>query len=228
MSDHRDLDEAIVASWRKNASPWVDAVRQGQIASRRDATDAAIVGAVMSLRPRTVLDVGCGEGWLSHALAAEGVAVTGIDAVPELVDAARRGGPGVFRVLAYEELPSAEFAGRFDVVVCNFSLLGDAPTDAVVSAAARLLEPDGALIVQTLHPVIASGEGPYRDGWREGTWKGFDARFVDPAPWYFRTFGGWIGLFDAHGFRVVGVHEPVGADSGRPLSAIFVAEVDPA
>ena len=224
MSNDLDLDQAIVASWRKNASPWTETVREGKIASRRDATDAAIVGAVMSRHPRNVLDVGCGEGWLSHVLAGEGARVTGIDVVPELVDAALKAGPGEFRVMAYEDLPDAEFDGQFDVVVCNFSLLGDTATDAVVSAAARLLEPDGALIVQTLHPVVASGAGPYRDGWRDGSWEGFEARFVDPAPWYFRTFGGWIRLFSAYGFHVVDVREPVGADAGKPLSAIFVAE----
>ena len=226
MSDPIDLDQAIVASWRKNASPWTDAVRKGQIASRRQATDAAIVDAVMARHPNSALDVGCGEGWLCHALAAEGVRAMGIDVVPQLVDAAREGGPGEFRVMAYEDLITAELDERFDVVVGNFSLLGESQTEAVVIAASHLLAPDGALVVQTLHPVVASGDRPYRDGWREGSWKGFDTRFVDPAPWYFRTFGGWIRLFTARGFHVVEVQEPVGADATTPLSAIFVAELD--
>ena len=36
-----------------------------------------------------MLDIGCGEGWLARALEAEGIRVTGIDAVPGLIERAR-------------------------------------------------------------------------------------------------------------------------------------------
>lgn len=64
--------DRLVASWDANAAAWTDAVRSGQIASRRLATDAAAVDAVVRAvdgRVARVLDVGCGEGWLSRALA---------------------------------------------------------------------------------------------------------------------------------------------------------------
>ncbi len=65
-------DEKILDSWHKNAAPWSLAVREGQIDSRRLVTDSAIVGAVEEYgraytRP-SVLDIGCGEGWLARAL----------------------------------------------------------------------------------------------------------------------------------------------------------------
>jgi 2-polyprenyl-3-methyl-5-hydroxy-6-metoxy-1,4-benzoquinol methylase len=81
------MDDNIVESWHKNTAPWVAAVRNHEIESRTLVTNAAIVDAVQSLAPATGLDIGCGEGWLVRAL--EGMAMTGVDVVPGLVEAAR-------------------------------------------------------------------------------------------------------------------------------------------
>ena len=77
-------DERISQSWIANADVWTSAVRERRIESRRVATDAAIVSAVLDQHPKTVLDLGCGEGWLARAL--HGVDVTGIDGSPALID----------------------------------------------------------------------------------------------------------------------------------------------
>ena len=77
----------------------------------------------------------------------------------------------------------------------NFALIGKEAVDGLVAAIPALLNPGGAFIVQTLHPVFANGDAPYHDGWRAGSWAGFSADFSDPGPWYFRTIGGWLDLF---------------------------------
>nr|WP_225562851.1 methyltransferase domain-containing protein [Rhodanobacter sp. DHG33] len=184
------------------------------------ATDQAILDAVLAHSPRTAIDVGCGEGWLARALAEKGVQVLGVDAVPALVETARAKG-GDFRILSYEAIASGALDQRADVVVCNFSLLGGASVDALLVAAPRLLEPGGALIVQTLHPAMA-GE-PYADGWREGSWVGCGEGFGQAAPWYFRTLGSWVAAFGAAGMDLVQLVEPLHPDTGRPASVIFVA-----
>ena len=73
MSNDHLSDASIVDSWHKNASPWTDAVRGNQIESRALITNRAIIEAVLSRSPRTVLDIGCGEGWLVRALGEHGV-----------------------------------------------------------------------------------------------------------------------------------------------------------
>jgi 2-polyprenyl-3-methyl-5-hydroxy-6-metoxy-1,4-benzoquinol methylase len=117
--------ERLQRSWVANAPAWSDAVRQGKIASRRMATDAAIIDAVTSLNPRRVLDLGCGEGWLTRELCSRGVDAIGVDASEPLIEAAnQRGGPSFLR-LSYEEFAQHEFGRAFDAAVANFSILDE-------------------------------------------------------------------------------------------------------
>ena len=216
-------DAKIIDSWNRNAAPWTTAVRSGQIESRQLITNQAIVDAVLAQSPRSVLDIGCGEGWLARVLEARGVRVTGIDVVPCLIDEARRAGTGDFRVLSYEQIAAGEIQATFDVVVCNFSLLGKESLEGVLRAMPTLLSAGGSFLLQTLHPVIACGDYPYRDGWRHGSWKGVDGTFSDPPPWYFRTLESWVALFAENGLRLRGIQEPLHPRIQRPASVIFVA-----
>lgn len=217
-------DAKIVDSWHKNAEPWTDAVRTSQIESRTLVTNAAIVETVLAREPGSVLDVGCGEGWLVRALAERGVRGVGVDVVPALIERARRAGGGDFRVASYEEIAAGALDVTVDIAVANFALIGETSVAALVRAIPRLLAPGGALVIQTLHPLVATGDHPYVDGWREGSWSGFGADFTDPAPWYFRTTESWVALLAAGGFRLAALREPVHPRTGRPASAIFVAE----
>lgn len=217
-------DARIVESWGINALAWTAAVREGKIESRRRITDQAIIDAILSRRPRFVLDIGCGEGWLVRELAARNMQVVGADAVPELVEEARRAGGGDFRVLSYEEIAAGKLKVAVDLAVCNFALLGKESVEGVFGAVPSLLNPHGTFVVQTLHPVLACGDLPYRDGWRAGSWAGFSADFSNPAPWYFRTMESWIKLFVDRGFLLREVREPLHPETRKPASVIFIGE----
>lgn len=175
-------DEAIVMAWRENAAPWIHAVRTGSIASRRLVTNDAIVSAVLRMHPATVLDVGCGEGWLARALASLGMHVHGFDVVPELVEAARLAGGGSFEVMSYEALAADAPVEVVDLAACNFSLLGDEATRGVVRRLARLLPNHGTLLIQTLHPQFALAEPIRTESWQPGSWVGCDSAFGCAVP----------------------------------------------
>jgi len=217
-------DSKIIDSWHTNAAPWTAAIRNDEIESRRLVTYRAIVDVIMSRHPESALDIGCGEGWLSRELGARGIEIVGTDVVPALIDQARSAGGGDFRVASYDDIANGALDRRFDIAVANFSLIGRESVDTLVRAAPALLTPRGALIIQTLHPVVATGEQPYVDGWRPGSWAGFSDAFSDPAPWYFRTTETWIRLLASSGLRLVELKEPVHPRSGKPASLILIAE----
>lgn len=223
MATDGNGDIRILEAWAENAAAWTDAVRGQRIESRRRVTDAAILAAVHALDPRTVLDLGCGEGWLVRTLAADGIRAIGVDAIPELIERARDAGPGDYRVLSYADIAAGGLPVRADAAICNFSLLGQGDVDALVRAVPGLLAPGGTLVVQTLHPPTAGAGQPYADGWREGSWDGCGPGFGAPAPWYFRTLESWRRLFSAAGFDAVGTHLTRHPDSREPLSVLFMA-----
>ena len=219
---HAEHERRILACWHQNAGPWVDAIRNQEIASRVLSTNQAIEAAVLATQPASVLDVGCGEGWLVRRLIGRGIAARGLDVVPELIEAALRQG-GEFAVASYEDIARGAVDWRADTVSCNFALIGKESTEQLLRGVATLLNPGGHFIVQTLHPVEACGTQSYVDGWRHGSWDGFNQRFTNAAPWYFRTLEGWRALFAACGLQLVSEHWPIDPRTGRPASVVFAA-----
>jgi len=225
----QDFDRRLLASWEANADAWTAAVREQKIASRRAGTDAAIVGACLALGASHVLDVGCGEGWLSRALAAEGRHVLGIDASAGLIeratairDAAGTAPTDVYEVIAYESLIADDQAARgpWPLIVCNFALLGD-PLAPQLRALRQRLTADGSLLIQTVHPWMAVGNGAYTDGWREESFQGFGVAFPSTMPWYFRTVESWHRELTTAGLRIAEFYEPRNPESGQPLSMLL-------
>jgi 2-polyprenyl-3-methyl-5-hydroxy-6-metoxy-1,4-benzoquinol methylase len=224
-------DQRVLEAWTQNALPWTHAVREKRIASRTRVTDDAIVQTALSWAPQqgAILDLGCGEGWLCRALVSQApdraLRLFGIDAVPALVEAARAAGGATFQLLEYRQLASErpQWLPPLDLVISNFALIGDADVAAALGALPAVLVPGGQVVIQTLHPLMACGELPYQDGWREGSWQGCGSGFAEAAPWYFRTLSGWLTLLRDSGLRLLATREPLHPDTGKPASLILIA-----
>ncbi len=107
-----------------------------------------------------VLDVGCGAGLLSEALATGGAQVTALDLAPELIRVAKlhaleSGAQVDYRVQSVEDI-AAESPGQFDAVTCMEMLEHVPDPAAVIDACARLLKPGGRLFVSTLNRTPAA------------------------------------------------------------------------
>lgn len=108
-----------------------------------------------SLAGKAVLDVGCGGGILSEAMAKSGAEVTGIDLADKSLKVARLHGleSGVkvdYRKVPVEEL-AAERPGHYDVVTC-MEMLEHVPDPAsIVRACSALVKPGGWVFFSTLN-----------------------------------------------------------------------------
>ncbi|WP_444932045.1 class I SAM-dependent methyltransferase [Microbulbifer sp. SSSA002] len=227
MPNSEFSDDQVLASWHKNAHEWTKVVDKAAIPSRRLVTDAAIVSAIIAYQPATILDIGCGEGWLSRVFAQQGIPVCGVDGVKDLVNIARAraGSCDSYRQLQYEEICAEKLEQQFALIVCNFSLIGKESVEQLFGRARELLLDGGHFVVQTLHPHWACAEQPYRDGWRPGSWDGIEGNFAEAAPWYFRTLESWVQLFNNSGLAIDAIHEPKADPLSPPSSLIICGKI---
>lgn len=115
--------------------------------------DAAFVCAALSLAPGDrVLDLGCGTGRHSVALAERGLTVTGLDLSPALLAHARETAAerGVEVTWLERDMRDLDDLGPFDAVVSLFTafgLLGDDEDQEVLHQVRAALRPGGQLLL---------------------------------------------------------------------------------
>ena len=105
-------------------------------------------GALEWLAPEAgerILDLGCGDGQLTERISASGASVTGIDASPNMIAAARARGIAAEEGSA-ESLPFPDQS--FDAVFSNAVLHWVRGQDAMMSEVRRVLRPGGRFVVE--------------------------------------------------------------------------------
>lgn len=148
-----------------------------------------LLGPVNGLR---VLDLGCGDGVLTEALVEAGAIVIGVDASPDMVEAARARGIDA-RVMDGRAL---RFEGGFDAVFSNAALHWMLDPPAVAAGVFRALEPGGRFVGEMGGAGnIAKLRRALRD---ELDARGYPVPDVDPQ-WY-ATPEEFAGIYAAAGF----------------------------
>ena len=228
------MDEAkILTAWRKNAQSWQATLAGEEIASR-SVTNPAIFSAIQEHQASSVLDVGCGEGWLlrqlrdaesyHNRLGFEAVSyvpqtLVGIDGSEGLIAAAEAAGGADYHHLPYEEASPEKLAelGKFDLVVCNYSLFGKDSVIELLRKLRALLSEDGHLLIQTVHEDVFEG----KTGWIEEDWHLMQQEYEGQYHWYLRDRVAWEETFQAASFSLVKIHETDHPETGAKISFIF-------
>ncbi|QEC44061.1 class I SAM-dependent methyltransferase [Pseudobacter ginsenosidimutans] len=219
-----DQSSVILDSWHANAGNWIATIDNNEIESRSLVTNNAILQVISEYGPASILDIGCGEGWLTRALRAQGIDAAGVDAVDTLVTNAIEKGGAHYAVAGFREIANGSFelSEKMAAAVINFALLDEEDAANLMKNMDRILQNGGLLFVQTLHPFSMTGQEPYISGWKNGSWKGLKRDFAQPYQWYFRTMGDWVKLFIASGLTIREVREPLHPVNHHPASVIFV------
>lgn len=151
-----NVDTAEVARFNELAHRWWDPQGEMRFLHRMNPARLDFIRTRTPLPGARIVDVGCGGGLLSEALAGAGATVTGIDMATDSLAVARlhhaESGIGNlhYECLTAEALAAAQ-PGAFDAVTC-LELLEHVPDPAsVVRACAALVRPGGNVFFSTIN-----------------------------------------------------------------------------
>ena len=154
----QNVDPNEVAKFEALASSWWDLEGQSKPLHEINPLRLGYIAERCKLDGAKVIDVGCGGGILSEALAKSNAIVTGIDMGEMPLDIAKlhamEGGLDIHYEQSTAEQMAARHAGEFDAVTC-LELLEHVPDPAaIIQACADLVKPGGDIFFSTLnrHP----------------------------------------------------------------------------
>ncbi|MBR0347847.1 MAG: bifunctional 2-polyprenyl-6-hydroxyphenol methylase/3-demethylubiquinol 3-O-methyltransferase UbiG [Rudaea sp.] len=155
QTDDLNVNRAETGKFDKLAAGWWDPEGESRPLHDLNPVRLNYVAERAALKGARALDVGCGGGILSEALAASGAQVVGIDLAPRVLDVARlhlhESNLQVdYREVSVEALAQAS-PGEFDVVTCMEMLEHVPDPGSVIAACAALLNPGGRLFLSTLN-----------------------------------------------------------------------------
>jgi 2-polyprenyl-6-hydroxyphenyl methylase/3-demethylubiquinone-9 3-methyltransferase len=155
-----NVNRTEVAKFGNLADEWWDESGSLKTLHAINPIRLAYIEQFAELESARVLDVGCGAGILSEALARRGAAVTGIDLAPQNIAAARTHAEAQQLSVEYEidcvENVAAGQPGSYDVVTC-LELLEHVPDpEQSIAACARAVRPGGTVFFSTINRNIKS------------------------------------------------------------------------
>lgn len=208
--------------WSDIAAWYDELIDQGS--GPHETAVRSLIGLLPDLAGQRVLDLACGQGLATRALAAAGAAgVVGIDRSQEMLKiAAARTDPGTsiaWRVDDAERLSTCE-RHSFDGATCQLALMDIPDLDSALRAIRGVLKSGGWFVFVIGHPcflaphaatVVADGE-PGRlvsrylepEFWRSSNSDGVRGR----AGNHHRPLGIYLNALSAAGFRLEAVDEP--------------------
>ena len=150
-----NVDEVELNKFSNLAHKWWDKTSEFKPLHDINPLRLNYIDKALTLKGKTVLDVGCGGGILSESMAERGAKVTGIDLGEKALKVAQlhslESGVAVdYQLISVEKLAEQQPAS-FDVVTC-LEMLEHVPDPAsVVAACAKLVKPGGKVFFSTIN-----------------------------------------------------------------------------
>jgi len=154
--NNTNVDTAELAKFSELAHRWWDLNSEFRPLHQINPLRLEWINSLASIKGKAVLDVGCGGGILSDAMARAGATVTGIDLATKSLKVAQLHAletqtPNVTYREVSAEAMAAEAPAQFDVVTCMEMLEHVPDPSSVVKACSTLVKPGGWVFFSTLN-----------------------------------------------------------------------------
>lgn len=149
------IDPLEVAKFAQHAGVWWDS--EGPLKTLHDINPArlAFIQRYASLQGQRVLDLGCGGGILSEAMAKAGALVTGLDVEKAAIQCAQAHASQHSLAIDYVcQSVETYDAPAFSLITCMEMLEHVQDVDELLAHAARLLQPGGRLFLSTINRTL--------------------------------------------------------------------------
>lgn len=155
MMNEANLDKAEIRKFESLAARWWDPNSEFRPLHEINPLRMSFISRKINPAGRRIVDIGCGGGILSEALARQGADVTAIDLADASLTVARlhqlESGLDIdYRKISAESLAAQE-AGQYDVVTCLEMLEHVPDPSSIIQACATLLKPGGHLFCSTIN-----------------------------------------------------------------------------
>lgn len=150
-----NVDELEIRKFEALATRWWDPNSEFKPLHEINPLRVNYISQAVNLAGKQVLDIGCGGGILSEAMAHHGAQVTAIDLADAPLAVARLHQLESGLEIDYRKVATEDFAashpGQFDVVTC-LEMLEHVPSPAsIVQACEQLVKPGGLVFFSTIN-----------------------------------------------------------------------------
>lgn len=146
-------------SWG-GVSGWYDELLEGGDSTyQSEVILPSILRLTSPQKGRAILDLACGQGFFSRALAKEGARVVGVDISPELIEIAKQKEKGVdYHISSADKLAFLKDAS-VDAAVCVLAIQNIKNISAVFKEVSRVLKSASPFIIVLNHPAFRIPKG---------------------------------------------------------------------
>ena len=214
---------------------WTAMIRDEINPFRKYVTDPALFNRLDNWPgPMSILEMGCGEGYIVRRLAQRGHQVTGFDLSLPLLQAAAAAERHGSDFVNGDVLQMPFHDGAFEAAVSNFLII-ELPDPAVaIAETARVLKPGGRFLFEIVHPFCFTDNAGQTSGQRVTdyfTSQYFEEKFVvdgriSPLKSirYHHPLSLYTQALTQHGFHITALEEPQPAldtPSDHPIREIL-------
>lgn len=145
-----------ISGWDQMAEWWDEKLGDDGDLWHRTLIDPPLLRLVGEVNGLRILDLACGNGYLSRRWASLGASVTGVDANGPIIERARARETQEPLGIVYHASDAACLevlaADTFDLVVCNMALMDIENATGAIQEVARVLRSKGRFIASIAHP----------------------------------------------------------------------------